>query len=424
MMKTVTLMAFVLICSTIGISQTKADYSILEVGKPMPKINFELASNPTITTDGINSGGWTIFYFWNQGCASCIASLSKINKFQEEFSDKLKVLLVAYNGSQYSGTPDNASIRALYAEKEREKRLTLPISFDSISFHKLKIYSGPCIVIIDPAGIVRHITYTLEEEDIKTILSGKPFVMPKAYRLGENTIQYNHRLPLFLNINGGYDSVYLARTIFSKWEDYMPIDLTFRGKGKIFQIMGIDIKAMYRFAYFGLPYFAYGQPEYTKSFPTPLLHLKDTSMFCPDYRLRKNLFCFSTSISTGNLSMEQIQKRLQNELTSLFNLKAEVKKKKMPYLKLINVKSTNIGIDSTDKSLLKYKSISEFLYDFYMVNIDKQLLVISGVKIDKVNLYVPVNMEDFNSVQRVLEKQGFKFIISTKEMSVIEIYDL
>ena len=157
------------------------------IGKPCPDFSFSdvhYYKNKKITLKDFK-GQWLILDCWNRYCSVCLHKMPEIDSLQSVFAGQVKFLLVGYTGSQYTKRSDDKPIRKLYDMNRDMERLSLSIAYDSVLFHRFKIGACPYIIVIDPNGIVRGITWSLTAKDINNLLTGTPVKLPRAYRKGE-----------------------------------------------------------------------------------------------------------------------------------------------------------------------------------------------------------------------------------------------
>jgi thiol-disulfide isomerase/thioredoxin len=163
----------------------KADYP--EIGKPCPDffLNDVLHYHKSEVSLADFQNQWLVLDFWNRYCGVCLGKFQAIDSLQKQFVKQINFMLVGYTGSQYTHRSDNKPIRELYEKLRFRLNLDLPIAFDSVLFHHFNIGACPYIVIIDPAGIIRGITTSLDEQDIKDILSNKSSFLRNTHKRRE-----------------------------------------------------------------------------------------------------------------------------------------------------------------------------------------------------------------------------------------------
>lgn len=160
-----------------------------EVGKPMP--DFKLTDVNYYAKRKVNlsdfKGKWLVLDFWGAHCSSCIESMPKMSAMQEKFKDKAQIIMVGYSGSQYTKRSEKELIRSRFEITKKDYNLNLVSAYDSLLAPRFDIWTTPYIVIIDPKGIVKGITYKLTEENLNDLMLNRPVDMPKAMRRAERT---------------------------------------------------------------------------------------------------------------------------------------------------------------------------------------------------------------------------------------------
>lgn len=144
-------------------------HKTLNIGDSIPPMTFRNIFNKPGTTLSINSfrGKLIILDFWNVWCGSCIEAFPKMEKLQQQFGDKIKVLLVTNN--------DDEEIKRLFT-KIKSPGLTI-ISGDSVLNNSFPHNTVPHHVWINPDGRVQFITdgYNATEANITKVLKGENF---------------------------------------------------------------------------------------------------------------------------------------------------------------------------------------------------------------------------------------------------------
>ncbi len=159
------------------------DKILPEVGKPMPDFYFndvEYYQSKIVSLKDFR-GNWLILDCWSAHCGTCLESMPKMDTIRKKFLDEAEVLLVGYTGSQYVKKSDNLLVRKLYESNRKTHKLDLPIVYDSLFVHRFDIWTVPYMVIVDPKGIVKAITYKITAENIQDLFSGKEVDLPKTY---------------------------------------------------------------------------------------------------------------------------------------------------------------------------------------------------------------------------------------------------
>ncbi|SDF70626.1 AhpC/TSA family protein [Mucilaginibacter pineti] len=162
----------------------QSDIVYPEVGKQMPAINLahvKYYNKNKVTLDDFK-GQWLVLDFFGAHCGTCIESLPRTDSLQKKFKKDIKFLLVGYTGSQYVKKSDDILIRKTYERNRKQEHLNLSIAYDSLLFHRFDIWTVPYIIVINPNGIVKGITYKVTEQNLNDLLADKDVSMPIAYR--------------------------------------------------------------------------------------------------------------------------------------------------------------------------------------------------------------------------------------------------
>lgn len=167
-------------------AQTDSEY-YPKVDAPFPDYYFEDIEHYKMNQVKVKDfrGKWLILDLWNRYCSVCLNKMPSLDSIQNNHGDDLQILLVGYTGSRYTKRSDNEQIRKLYEGFRIEKNLTLPIAYDSTLFHRMNIGACPYIIIINPEGIVRGITSSLNENELLKIMNGIDVPLVPAYRRDE-----------------------------------------------------------------------------------------------------------------------------------------------------------------------------------------------------------------------------------------------
>ncbi|MDB5200849.1 MAG: hypothetical protein JWQ27_258 [Ferruginibacter sp.] len=161
----------------------------LSPGKLLPKIapaHLYNGGGKTLSVADYK-GQWIILDFWNKWCGSCIEAFPKMEKLQEEFPGKIKVLLVT-----------NDTDEALDKLFQKVKSPALPILSNDKDLTALFPHlTVPHHAWIDPAGKVRFITggYNATATNVKNLLAGKTL----RFADKEEFTDINKNIPLFLD---------------------------------------------------------------------------------------------------------------------------------------------------------------------------------------------------------------------------------
>lgn len=307
-----------------------------EIGKPCPEftlndIQYYHKSQASLADF---RGRWLILDFWGEYCSGCIASFPKMNDLKEKFGDKIEIVLI--------GLPrdNSATIRNLYEKCRKAKKLELPIVFDKNLGLKFYTHGLPLIIVIDPQGIVKAITYKLTANDIQDLTVGKNPSLPRNYLLNEDPAgNYNYDLPLLINNNGSTEMDFLYRSVLAKAKETMPHYSIMLSRGR-FEALGVDLKTLFKLAYIGKTDWSIDDTILYGNFSAdPILEIKDSSLFEIDKSTNKNIFSYSTCFPDQLTPEENInpydiwqnkhvQRIIQKDLENYFGLVAIVERRK------------------------------------------------------------------------------------------------
>lgn len=147
-----------------GYSQLHKTFNI---GDSMPSITFNNIFNKPGVSISLNDykGKLIIIDFWNRWCGTCIEAFPKMEKLQNEFGDKIKILLV---------TNDKDKELVKLFKKVKLPALTI-IPNDSALNGMFPHVAVPHHVWINPDGRIQFITdgYNATAQNVSKVLEGK-----------------------------------------------------------------------------------------------------------------------------------------------------------------------------------------------------------------------------------------------------------
>ncbi|MGE9310482.1 TlpA family protein disulfide reductase [Niabella sp. CJ426] len=182
-----TSLCIVILTTFIGHAQKSSSLVYPQVGKQCPDFEFTDVRHFEKKEVRLSDfrGKWLVLDFWHRYCYYCLQSQPHIDSLQRKFGERVQFLLVGYSGSKYRDRSDYKEIVSLYERNRIAYNLVLPIAYDSVVSEKFDIGPTPYIVVIDPQGLVRAITYKISEQNIVDLLSDKNVDVPRAYRRAE-----------------------------------------------------------------------------------------------------------------------------------------------------------------------------------------------------------------------------------------------
>lgn len=433
------------------------------VGKVCPDFIFDQIDFYTKQKVSLKDfkGKWLILDFWNKHCSSCIASLPATSAIQDKFKNDVQFLMVTYDDRN---DKINKNVhRSLYKSLHTKLNLSLPGVLDHTSiFRRWNISSCPHIIVVDPMGIVKAISVHINEVQMTEFLGGKnPEMRIPEYadaKETKNNYQYDNKKPLFIDNNGGPDSVFIFRSLLAKWtmgmanyfDDAVNHEIgvipqwcleKFHLKQGRYEAPKCPLTHLYLAAYSGVSAI---HPEdttvYGNFWPVPILEIKDSSKFKVDWNLGHGFYSYSLIVPTEDANKPFMMKMMQNDLKYYFGYDVRIEKRKMPYWRIIASEDskaklkTKGGITSTKQpfglwqglSLTNYP-LSNFIRairtyaDFTDLD-DQPLIDETGIS-GNIDITVQWLKGNLKSVKEALNKNGLDIVHSEKLMDCIVIRD-
>jgi len=402
-----------------------------ELGKPCPTFvlrNIRYYSRHHARLEDFR-GKWLVLDFWNKYCGACIASFPKVSKLQRAFGRQVQFMLVGIQD------PEN-QIESMYAKYQMKENLIMPCAFDSLLARRFDIYTAPYIIVIDPAGIVQAITYSLSAEDIEGFLSGRPPRLAKAYRMHEEEtdghIPFDNGRPFLIGGNGGSDTAFLFRSVLASWDgfiqrSYIPATITADSGAGLFQVLGAPLYELYNYAYYGTP--NAGPGYYAK----PVLETKDTAVFKWSSARSTNLFSYSIKIPSARANGSYLQALMRKDLEHYFGYQVMVEMRQFPCWKLVADTTAAAKLRTRGgKSIfrqrmlhadfsLRNRSFSDFLMllGYYSEHDIEDVTGLSG------NIDIEVNgfLDNLETLRKSLQRYGLDLVTSQRTLLVLVIKD-
>jgi uncharacterized protein (TIGR03435 family) len=424
-----------------------------EIGKPCPDFvlrNIKYYSKRQATLKDFR-GKWLLLDFWNNGCASCIASFPHVNEIQKTLGDKVQVMMVAIQDPK-------RQVNLIYDRYRAKQKLTMPCAFDSVLAKRFDYAITPRSVLIDDQGIVRGLTTIIHLEDMKAFLAGENPVLPRAYRMHEDPpvvksdmIPFDYHKLFAVNGNGAVDSEFLFRSMLTAYKpgitkvvDNNYIDLT--GAKRSFCVLGVDLPDLYFYAYLGQNTDALqdrGNPYNGKFYPIIAIEVTDSSSFKVDDKTGKNYFCYSVDLPPSQANAERVKKVMQRDLENYFGFVVSIETRHCPCWKLVatpsakeKLKSKGGPSSSEGLGVLSYKVKNVPFQDIVYVVQSLQSHIATGQKtrmvFDETGITGNVDMTldcndglltDIDDLKKALQANGLDLVPAEKEMKVLVIRD-
>ncbi len=393
----------------------------LEIGKPYPNaslLHIQSEEGNKVVSLADYRGLPLIVDFFSSSCVVCFKSLPKINRMQEKFKDKMRFLLIG---------KEDAVIRKVYAKFREQLQLKLAIAYDSILHRDLRDRSYPLYVWIDAVGIVRAVTGVeeLTESRVEAFISRQPLPQapPKVIS------NFNPSKPFLINGNGGVDSIFISRSLFSYWDRSKPLSLPrvidYTTNTGSLQLLGVRVNDLYQYAYFGESGWGSSSPLYPSVFPYAILD--DGTILFP--KTDSIFYCYSLWVSPTQRNYSVLQQRFQADLENQFGFAASIEYRLMPYhritiregyeKKLLSLSdSTKSKVTHAGFSLQRSKvsRIVGILANKFQANLP--FLDESGLQ-EPIDIAIDVMMTDLGAVKKALYEKGIQVDLSVKPMRVI-----
>lgn len=438
--KTITLLIVVLSFNALAIAKqrTSSDSIVPEVGKRCPEFTLNhvthYAKNKVTLSEF--SGKWLFLDFWFTGCITCIKSFPKINMLQQEFKEEVQFLMVGINDKH------NKNIQNVFETLRIRQQLNIVSAYDSVLAKKWNIHAMPHIIMIDPQGIVRHITdgRDMTKDKLQRLFSGfdvdfyKKDVVLKEFN-PDSKVASRDQL--------------IYRSVLTKWNGERQqtgynIDTFVKTPAREngFQLAAVHLLWLYNVAYFGRYYFkTLGDSLYGKVWQIPILEVNDSSLFEYSYKedFGKGLYNYSLLLPIGRISQENIMQYMQQDLGRTFGFKVSIEERDMPVWRLV----ASPGAEDILKTAggLPYNSASEqniaggfrvknipmkafFSTLCFYLNTRKQYPFIDGTGFtNNVDVVIDADLTSISDVNRALNELGLCFTLATKRMKVLVIRD-
>ncbi|MDF2190533.1 thioredoxin-like domain-containing protein [Paraflavitalea sp. CAU 1676] len=437
---------FFLAISEIAFSQSLPDgRKYLQIGDTMPDYTFtnvkDYAQSNVKVTDF--KGKWLVLDLWNKGCLSCIESFPHVESLRQQLANKVQILMVGLMDK-------DRGIERIYNEHKKYYNLEIAHTFDSAFFKKYNIRNGPYIIIISPDGVIKGITVGYTASDMEMFLSGKTPALNPAYSKIERlkAIASYKKTDLFLtNNNGGTDTAFLFRSLLSKWNRNMAVDVNSLnmpsecGPG-CFQVLGVSLEWLCKLAYLGV--FTWDLPGdrdgsdkevlYGTFWPTLIVKEKQKRLFYVNTTTDEGIYCYSLKTPGNQSSIAKIQSIMRNDLANYFGIKAKVIHKRFPYWKIsVNRKALSNPNDSIQD--VREHNLAQFsISNSEIINLqnylashfrsEDRIFIVDKKDVDKkISLNFQGKLNEFEVFRSLLKENGITLKLKKKKMRALVIKD-
>lgn len=379
-------------------------------------------------------GSWYVLDFWFSACAPCIQSFPKVNEFHKAFKDRLTWIMVGLNHKKYKNA------EAFYERIRQKQNLEMPVVFDSLLAARWEIHAMPHLIIVDPAGIVRHITsgQDLTKEKIASMLDEKPVIISRKDKIAP---EFN------ASTLDEKPSSILYRSLITRWNgerQYGGYDIDYYVDQKVYlhesyNFAMVPLFALYNYAYFGRWDWDFRHKEYyAKIYPFPILETKDSLLFKFDYNLNPGAgtYNYNLTIPPEDVSKSTIMQYMQEDLRRYFKFEVAIENRLMPVWQLVaDPKVPDKLITKGGEQFLTPGttaagfSVRNFpaekllpVLSFYISDGQPPFIDASGIA-GRIDFSIDADLTNIGAIKKALQEQGLDLIRSTKQMKVMVIRD-
>lgn len=393
-------------------------------GTPCPSIQFknvEYYSRSEVATNDLK-GKWLALEFWSKHCSSCVESFPTINELQKKFKDELQFILIGANDSKY-----NSNIREMYEKFRIKQHLSIAVTYDSSLFERFGIKATPQLILIDPNGMVRAVTIPahLTADSLKNMFA--------STRVLAETDNRKMRFTAIDADTGSNRDRLIFRSSLYEWKKGEPFSILTRidqsiDRGGFFS-SGTSLHRLFLLAYFGRSDWQYGDSLYGNCWPPIEVDEPGNNPRLKKINDRHALFDYSLELPNEDLSKENLQKILQQELCNYLHCRVSIRNELKPYWKLVATDEAKVKLLSTQQTESYQGDHAGFSLTHSTV--DQLIRIISGYHpndppiLNETGITKPIDitidalLTELDDIQIALQKNGLALIKGEKMMQVL-----
>jgi thiol-disulfide isomerase/thioredoxin len=330
----------------------------LSIGDTVPDITLTNVYNYPSSTIKLSDlkGKLVILDFWSTWCGSCIEAMPESEKLQNEFGNKIQIILV-----NVFPHDDINKVRPFFAKRKERTGDDLSLPYSLLQTEIAPYFpfrSIPHYVWIDNKGKIiastsqNELTFINVTNALKGVVNG--------IRNKIDLLNFSADIPLLVNGNGGNDSDFLYRSLFTKYiEGIVPTENVVRNSsGKIT-----------RFCMFNYPPIMLLRAAYPDELNRPynriLLECSNKKMFrhsgIYDSTYYQNLFCYDLMIPPSSLS--EFRNYMKDDMKRYLGVKVTQCARKMNCIIITRKSAINPIATKGGKPEMDYaeKSIRKFM---------------------------------------------------------------
>lgn len=424
---------YLIICflTVLKTNSLHAQYKVLNypvIGEVSPEFTLYNVNNFSRKKVALSDfkGKWLVLDFWTKHCSSCIAAFPKLNLLQKEFKGIIQFILVGNNEGKY-----NKGIEELYGKVSKVQDLDLAHAYDATLFERFGVSSTPHVVIIDPHGIVRAITFSheLSKERLNMLLNGKDPGMTVKENVVELKVMEKKMVDPFTGIANASNQEGFAASVMSKWSRSNAFRINTKVKpGKGYVGGPLSMNRLYNLAYLGETDWQPGDSLYGRYWHYPLAEFANT---IAQKRELKQMDSYNYGLVLPGMqnSVNVIKKAMQLDLLKYFGYEVVEVERDMPcwFLSIdtqyvSHLKTTNKVYENKTWATgfkLVDASVQDVIMKLWNSNQTMDPLIDLTSTDFKIDLTVTADMMTFESIKSAIALKGIRLSRGKTKMRVL-----
>lgn len=325
-------------------AQTVAGKPDPKVGEPMPYFKLQNVFDYNKTTFSLQdaNGKWLVLAFWYRGCGTSVKMLRKFDELYKSEKTDFEFMLIGRNDRRSFGE----GIVPLYNKLKKIQSLQIPHTFDSVLCDAWSIWNFPRVIIVDPGGIVRHITTgeDLTAEKLRALVNGE---QPKIYSwIPERPAFRAQELP-------DSSKMILHRSTLTRWNgeaQSVPTIDEFQQMSNVpgIRLSRVSANELFRIAFMGRRFWYQDDSLHKTVYPQPVIEVSEKAPFESDFLTGSYMYNYEL-VMPMNGDVSEIMRAMQNDLMNHFQCSASFEERMMP--------AWSLTISPKGKRILKTKRI-------------------------------------------------------------------
>lgn len=438
-----------------SIGQTEKHYFTPKIGDTLPEYTFSDLRNYEKDKVSLSEfrGKWLIVDFWSLGCASCIQSFPKMSKLHEKFSDDIHVLMVGNTKDIHLSSrviPREKPTKDLFERLAKDYDLKFTVSFDSLLYNFYGIQAVPFILVIDPNGILRYITSSINEQAVAMLLKGEEPKLNRSYtKLELEKLKSNikdegvpsveeeeeeEERQLYKSELAVYDATrYSISDVIDFENPKMGMTQKVLNEG-VLEAYKYSTHGLFTLAYFGKTTILSGNKSDYQNYSRDFVFEAGDSL-----KIMSNTkYAYRLKVPVQRANPSLFMKAMRKDLELYFGLKAVVEKRAMPayYLKITDKKKAALLKTKGESNRYKRDNNTPGPYQLFLNNEPMESLsyILGQIVVqypvfnctafgENIDIDLRAYLNDFNEVQKALALHGLTLEQGLKEMNTIVIYN-